>query len=101
MSREAIRELQERRRGHVDAIARIDGVLRDLGAVPSAGKRSRGGAVNSVRSTAAKAMWAQRRKDAEKAARTPKVRTPQQRQRNAAHPVQAVSKPASLAAAAE
>lgn len=97
----AVAELKERRKKLVDQLAVIDNCLALLGMVKVATGGKRGGAVNAARSAAAKAMWAQRRKDAEKASRTPKVRTPQQRQRNAAHPVQAVSKPASLAAAAE
>lgn len=98
----AVEELKERRKKLVDQLTVIDNCLALLGMVKAAsGKRSRGGAPNAARSAAAKAMWAQRRKDAEKASRTPKVRTPQQRQRNAAHPLQQASRPASLAAAAE
>lgn len=112
MSREAIRELQERRQGHLDAITTIDAALKLLGGT---GRRTRARtATNTTRSEAAKAMWAKRRAGKEGKSRgsrgasttaatvaKPRVRSATQRQRNNAHPVQAVSRPASLAAAAE
>lgn len=101
MSREAVRELQERRASHVTALETIDAALRLLGAA-TPGRRARRPAtkaessVSNARSEAAKRMWAKRRA----AELQPKAKTKVQRQRNNEHPVQAVSRPASLAAAA-